>query len=228
MGKEYFGEKFFAQCGLPDTGTLYVLTKSQEVSANMAEEVVIDERLCREGPLVSVVMSCYNHGAFVADTIESVIGQSYKNIEFLVADDGSSDDSARVMQRYSEHFAEEHYFTDNAGERFSFLWERAHGKYIAIINSDDVWEKDKLYLQVKYMEEHRDCGVCFTWAKYADENLAELEDDMFVQKPKRQRMGEVFLAEWECIVSSVYIDAEKVQVRASQICERTLAVVGYV
>lgn len=182
LGKEYFGEKFFAQCGLPDTGTLYVLTKSQEVSANMAEEVVIDERLCREGPLVSVVMSCYNHGAFVADTIESVIGQSYKNIEFLVADDGSSDDSARVMQRYSEHFAEEHYFTDNAGERFSFLWERAHGKYIAIINSDDVWEKDKLYLQVKYMEEHQDCGVCFTWAKYADENLAELEDDMFVQK----------------------------------------------
>ena len=41
-------------------------------------------------------------------------------------------------------------------------------------------------------------------------------------------MGEVFLAEWECIVSSVYIDAEKVQVRASQICERMLAVVGYV
>ncbi len=189
LGKEYFGEELLAQCGLTDTSTLYVLAKSREVSLSMAEEIVIDERLCKEGPLVSVVMSCYNHGAFVADAIESVIGQSYKNIEFLVADDGSSDDSAGIMQRYSEHFAEEHYFTDNFGERFSFLWERSHGKYIAIINSDDVWEKDKLYFQVKYMEEHQDCGACFTWTKYADENLAEFEDDTFRQ---RNRSG----SEW--------------------------------
>lgn len=181
LGKEYFGEELFAQCSLADTSTLYVLTKSQEVSLGMAEEIVIDQRLCREGPLVSVVMSCYNHGAFVADAIESVIGQSYKNIEFLVADDGSSDDSASVMKRYSEYYAEEHYFTDNFGERFSFLWERAHGKYIAIVNSDDVWEKDKLYFQVKYLEEHEECGACFTWTKCVDENLVELEDDTFRQ-----------------------------------------------
>ncbi|MCM1494136.1 MAG: glycosyltransferase [Muribaculaceae bacterium] len=181
LGKEYFGEDVFAQCGLTDTSTLYVLTKSQAISLSMAEEVMIDQRLCTEGPLVSVVMSCYNHGAFVADAIESVIGQSYKNIEFLVADDGSSDDSVSVMQRYSEHYSEEHYFTDNFGERFSFLWERAHGKYIALINSDDVWEKDKLYFQVKYLEEHEDCGACFTWSKYVDENLVELENNTFRQ-----------------------------------------------
>lgn len=181
LGKEYFGEEVFAQCSLTDTSTLYLLTKSREVSLSMAEEAVIDQRLCREGPLVSVVLSCYNHGAFVADAIESVIGQSYKNIEFLVADDGSSDDSVSVMKRYSEYYAEEHYFADNFGERFSFLWERAHGKYIAIVNSDDVWEKDKLYFQVKYLEEHEECGACFTWTKCVDENLVELQDDTFRQ-----------------------------------------------
>lgn len=182
LGKEYFGEELFARRSLTDTSTLYVLTKSRQVSLNMAEEVVIDERLCREGPLVSVVMSCYNHAPFVADAIESVIGQSYKNIEFLVADDGSSDDSVEVMKRYSEYFTEEHYFEDNIGERFTLLMNRSRGKYIALINSDDLWEKDKLALQVKYMEEHEECEVCFTWAKYADENLVELKDDIFVQR----------------------------------------------
>lgn len=182
LGKEYFGEELFAQRSLTDTSTLYVLTKSCEVSLNMAEKIVIDERFCREGPLVSVVMSCYNHAPFVADAIESVIGQSYKNIEFLVADDGSSDDSVSVMKRYSEYFTEEHYFTENIGERFTVLFERSHGKYIALINSDDVWEKDKLYFQVKYMEEHEDCGACFTWTKCADENLVELDDNTFRQR----------------------------------------------
>lgn len=182
LGKEYFGEELFAQCSLTDTSTLYVLTKSREVALSMAEEIVIDQRLCREGPLVSVVMSCYNHGAFVADAIESVIGQSYKNIEFLVADDGSSDDSVSVMKRYSEYFTEEHYFADNnIEERFSLLMDHSRGKYIALINSDDLWEKDKLAFQVKYMEEHEECGVCFTWTKCADENLVVIEDDTFVQ-----------------------------------------------
>lgn len=149
------------------------------------EELKIDEKLCREGPLVSVIMSCYNHEMFVADAIESVLNQSYKNIEFLVADDGSKDNSALIMQKYSGCFAKEFYFEDNIGSRFQFLKQQAKGKYIALMNSDDVWEKDKLALQVTYMEEHEECGACFTWCRYTDENLREFDNNVFIQKNRK-------------------------------------------
>lgn len=182
LGKEYFGQETFEQCGLIDTSTLYVLTKQKEISLDFEDEIVVDEKLCQEGPLVSVIMSCYNHGRFVAEAIESVIHQSYKNIEFLVADDGSTDDSTEIMKKYSSHFAKEFYFKENAGGRFQVLKEAAQGKYIAIINSDDVWECDKLAMQVKYLEEHEECGVCFSWSVCTDDNLEVIEDNIFIQK----------------------------------------------
>lgn len=182
LGKEYFGEAVFRACGLTDTSTLYVLTKSADIPLKLAEEPVIDSALCREGPLVSVIMSCYNHAEFVAEAIESVIGQSYQQIEFLVADDGSDDGSAEVMQRYAAHFAKAFYFSENAGGRYDQLKQYATGKYIALMNSDDVWAKDKLALQVAYMERHEECGACLTWCQYTDENLRELNNPIFLKK----------------------------------------------
>lgn len=180
LGKEYFGEDVFGQCGLTDTSTLYVLTRSQDVPLNMAEKVMVDEKLCQEGPLVSVILPCYNHENFVAQAIESVINQSYKNIELIVGDDGSTDNSVEVMKRYSSWFTKEFYYDKNTGSITYSLSQHATGKYIALMHSDDIWEKDKLALQVAYMERHEECGVCFSWCKYVDENLKELDSDIFL------------------------------------------------
>lgn len=182
LGKEYFGEHIFEQGGLTDTSTLYVLTKEQDVPLNMAEEYVIDKELCMNGPLVSVIMSCYNHEKYVAEAIESVLNQSYKNIEFIVADDCSTDNSVEVMKQYSQFFAKEFYYTENIGGRFAMLRQYATGKYVALMNSDDVWEADKLAVQVKYMEEHEECGACFTWCNYTDENLQIIPDNIFIKR----------------------------------------------
>lgn len=180
LGKEYFGEDVYQQCGLTDTSTLYVLTGSEEIPLNMAEEVMVDEKLCREGPLVSVILPCYNHENFVAQAIESVINQSYKNIELIVGDDGSTDNSVEVMKRYSSWFAKEFYYDKNIGGIMHLLRQHATGKYIALMHSDDIWEKDKLALQVAYMEKHEECGVCLSWCRYVDENLKELDNDIFL------------------------------------------------
>ena len=179
LGREYFGQEVFNRCSLTDTSVLYVLTKAEPVSLDMSEPVMVDEDLCREGPLVSVIMSCYNHEAFVAEAIESVINQSYKNIEFIVADDASSDQTAAVMKRYSSYYAKELYFDENIGGRSEFLHQYATGKYIALMHSDDVWEKDKLALQVAYMESHEECGVCLSWCVYTDEKLRETDEWLF-------------------------------------------------
>lgn len=195
LTEDYFGEDILTQCEHNNFSELYVLTKTENVSWNMAEQIEIDEKLCYEGPLVSVIMSCYNHEAFVADAIESVLNQSYKNIEFLVADDASTDNSVEVMKRYSEFFVREFYFDENAGGRFQMLKGVATGKYIAAINSDDVWERDKLALQVRYMEEHEECGACFTWCDYVDENLVQLDNNQF--KKRNRSSYEWMLYFWE-------------------------------
>lgn len=167
----------------------YVCPKCGAVDGNIKYEYTHSEDLCQNGPLVSVVMSAYNHGEFVADAIESVINQTYKNIEFIVADDFSADNTAEVMKRYSKHFAKEFYYDYNAGGRYGTLIAQTTGKYVATMNSDDVWEPDKIAIQVAYMEEHPECGACFTWCDYVKEDLEVIKDKIFYQKNRTQ-------AEW--------------------------------
>lgn len=181
LRKEYFGEEVFRECGLSDTSTLYILTKNKNVDYNLKKEANIDYELCENGPLVSVIMSAYNHGPYVTDAIESVINQSYKNIEFIVADDGSSDNTVAEMKKYSKYFSSETYYESNAGGRFIELKEKATGKYVALMNSDDIWDKDKIAIQVKYLEEHDECGVCLSWCMLVDDEMNEIENRMFYQ-----------------------------------------------
>ena len=181
LEKEYFGEELFKQQGFSDNYKLYVLTKSRETLLNMAEKIRINQELLKNGPLVSVIMSCYNHEQFVEEAILSVLRQSYKNIEFIVADDGSKDNSAEIMKKYSQYFAYEYYSKENTGGLYNTIKKQATGKYIALMNSDDIWEADKIALQVEYMENHPECGVCLTWCKYVDENRNEIDDAIFIK-----------------------------------------------
>lgn len=187
LGKDYFGEEAFCQCGLTDTSTLYVLTKSDDVNPEKRKEYRINKELCENGPLVTVIMPAYNHEKFVAAAIESVINQSYKNIEFIVCDDASTDNTAAVMQQYEEYFAKSFYYKENKPGRIIPLAEEyANGKYIALMHSDDLWEKDKLAIQVEYLETHPECATCLTWAKYTDADLNILNNNIFIQ-PNRSR-----------------------------------------
>lgn len=175
IGKDYFGQEFFEDAALLDTSTLYILTKSDKSLEELMRENK-PERKKEENPLVSVIMSSYNHEEFVKDAIESVLNQTYRNIEFLVADDGSQDQTAEVMRRYSRHFAYEEYFAKNAGERISALVPKAKGKYIAHIHSDDTWEPDKIQKQITYLEEHVECDACTAWTDYRDRENHLLEE----------------------------------------------------
>ncbi len=186
LGKDYFGEEVFEQLSLTDTSTLYVLTKDKSVELDLSWEYTIDEKLLTEGPLVSVILPAYNHEAFVAEAIESVLNQTYQNIELIVADDASIDDTAKIMQQYSEHFADEYYFQENVGRREQFLKLKTTGKYIALASSDDFWEPEKLALQVDYMEKHAEVAACFCWCRYIDENKNELEEMRFIQKNRNR------------------------------------------
>lgn len=116
----------------------------------------------KEFPLVSVVTPSYNHVKYVQTTIESVINQTYKNIEYFVIDDGSKDSSQPLIRALSEKYNFYFETQENIGlvRTMNKLIKKCKGKYIAIIESDDIWTLDKIEKQVVFMENNPAIAAC--------------------------------------------------------------------
>lgn len=185
LGKEFFGEEVFLESAFTDTSTLYILSKTEQDTEQLLNSSEGKIQL-EDEPLVSVIMACYNHADFVGPAIESVLNQTYKNIEFLVADDASTDNSVEVIKRYSKFFTKEFFFSENAGGRGSFLRTQATGKYIALMNSDDLWEPDKLKKQVAFLEHNPQYAASFTWATYINSDSYKMNDEIFIRKNRNR------------------------------------------
>lgn len=126
----------------------------------------------REMPLVSVVVAVYNGESVIRETLESILQQTYRNIEVIVIDDASTDNSRKIIESYKDSrikaiFLEKNHNICYAG---NLGFRQATGKYVAIAGHDDVWKLDKLEKQISFLEEHPDYSVCFTWADIIDEN----------------------------------------------------------
>ena len=112
-------------------------------------------------PLVSVVIPNYNNAKYIVEAINSIIQQDYKNFEIVVVDDGSTDNSTTIIKDIqfpitlirSENFG--------AGSARNIGIMASRGEYIALLDSDDVWEKSKLVKQIKLMlEQELDLVYC--------------------------------------------------------------------
>lgn len=129
-------------------------------------------------PTVSVIMATYNHADFVKQAIESVLAQQGVEFEFLIADDGSSDQTRDVVASIKDKRIQ---FFPNEVNRGACvvtneLIERATGEFIALINSDDYWTTpDKLAYQVQIMRERPSVGACFGRARFVDRDGRAIE-----------------------------------------------------
>jgi glycosyltransferase involved in cell wall biosynthesis len=127
--------------------------------------------------MISIILPSYNHADFIGEAIESVLQQTYQDYEFLVSDDGSSDHTAEILEKYASRFPAGKYQYTIQEERLgpvgnaNFLIRQAKGKYIAMLNSDDYWHQDKLRLQMEHLAQHEDAVACFTWAFVVSEKL---------------------------------------------------------
>ena len=122
---------------------------------------------------VSVVMSVYNGGPFLGQAIESILGQSHSDFEFIVIDDGSSDDSADTIASYRDARLRVVRHTENAGlaTRLNEGFALASGRYIARMDADDVSLPNRLARQIKFMKAHAYVGACGTWVDVAGDGV---------------------------------------------------------
>lgn len=107
-------------------------------------------------PLVSVVIPCYNHGNFVQDCIQSVINQTYQNIELIIIDDGSKDNSISKIEEMVEkcekrfvHFEFRHRANKGLSATLNEALEWCQGEYYSAIASDDILLEDKIEKQIQ-------------------------------------------------------------------------------
>ncbi len=129
-------------------------------------------------PLVSVLVPAYNHEKYVGAAIESVLAQTYENIELLISDDCSTDGTRDVISGYSDERVKPFFLEKNGGtvNALNTLLRAAEGEYIAVLGSDDIWLPDKLEKQLAVMEEKPEIAACFTACEIIDENSETVKD----------------------------------------------------
>lgn len=98
-----------------------------------------------ENVLVSVIINNYNYGRFLEQAIKSVLEQTYNNIELIVVDDGSTDDSIQIINKYNEYIIP--IIKENGGQASALNagWEKAKGELIVFLDSDDYLLSDTIY-----------------------------------------------------------------------------------
>jgi len=114
-------------------------------------------------PLVSVIIPTYNKSQYLREAIKSVLNQTYKNIEVIVVDDGSTDNTKEIVESFNDSRII-YIFQENKGPAIarSTGIKKAQGEYIAFLDSDDLWLKEKLKRQLDFMEKNSEVGLMGT------------------------------------------------------------------
>lgn len=120
-------------------------------------------------PKISVVMPVYNREQYLKESIESILCQTFKDFEFIIVDDQSTDSSWQIIQEYADKdpriVAVKNtgkkgcYSARNCGHRL------AKGKYIAVMDSDDIALPNRLQTQFDFMKRNPEIGICGSWAR---------------------------------------------------------------
>ncbi len=122
--------------------------------------------------LVSIIMPAYNCGDFIGTTLESVMSQTYKNWEVIIVDDCSKDNTTEVVKLYSLKNPRIKYYkldtNSGAAVARNKAIDLASGKYMAFLDSDDVWFPEKLSKQVKFMKNNNYSFSCTSYTKIDD------------------------------------------------------------
>lgn len=122
-------------------------------------------------PAVSVIIPTHNYARFLVDAAESVLSQTFDDLELIIVDDGSTDNTADVVKQFLKDQRVRYIYQDNKGPsaaRNAGI-RKAKGELIALLDADDIWLPSKLRKQVKVIGESEDVGLVYCLAEHVDE-----------------------------------------------------------
>jgi len=125
-----------------------------------------------KAPIVSVFMAAYNAEEFIEGSINSILNQSFKDFELIIVNDGSTDQTVAIVEQIKDPRIKLVHNPKNIGLQATRnrLLDLATGKYIAILDSDDIASTDRLETQVSFLENHSNIALCGGHADVIDEN----------------------------------------------------------
>lgn len=135
--------------------------------------------------MVSIVVPVYNSAKFLNDTIKTVQEQTYSNWELIFVDDGSMDDSVEIIKSFQKSDKRIKLFEQQKNYGAALARNKgineSQGNYLCYIDADDLWDKEKLEKQVKFMKENN-CEFSFTGYEFADEKGIPNGSKVFIPK----------------------------------------------
>ncbi|MBO4690503.1 MAG: glycosyltransferase family 2 protein [Paludibacteraceae bacterium] len=153
--------------------------------------------------LVSIIMPTYNCGQYIAESIQSVLSQTYSNWELLIIDDCSTDNTRYVVSSFKDPRIHYQCNQKNSGAAISrnTALRMAKGKYIAFLDSDDLWSPNKLERQIAYMQVNK---YAFTYHEYSeiDENSKPI--GVLISGKKHVRPFDMWTCCWPGCLSVMY------------------------
>lgn len=157
-----------------------------------------------EGQLISIITPSFNSEKFISDTIQSVKNQTYQNWEMIIVDDGSTDRTVSIIEEFlHDNRIQLHRLDKNSGTGVArnTAISIAKGRYIAFLDSDDLWKPDKLQKQVEFMVS-KNQPFTFSYYECIDEEGKALEK--IIQAPKILTYQQLFWSNWVGNLTGIY------------------------
>ncbi|MCC6447783.1 MAG: glycosyltransferase [Chitinophagaceae bacterium] len=153
-----------------------------------------------ETPLVSVIIPCYNAAKYIGETILSVKNQTYKNVEIIIVDDGSTDHSSAIINQYIDQCNIKYIYQENAGVSIARNNGIASsvGEYIVPLDADDILLTECIEKKLSHAILY-DCNLVFSWVEITDEKLNPL--DIWKGRGPQKMLDELFVFAPPAIIS---------------------------
>lgn len=139
-------------------------------------------------PKISVLTTVYNGEGFLEDTIKSVLNQTFKDFEYVIIDDGSTDNTRKIIKKFEKKDPRVKYYHygknkgyENLHNVINFGLKKCRGKYIARLDADDLCYKNRLKIQYAYLEEHKNIFMVGSSADVIDKNGKKI--GQMIKKP---------------------------------------------
>lgn len=167
-------------------------------------------------PVVSVLMPVYNSESYLEESVTSVLKQTFQGYELIVINDGSTDNSRKIIEKYAHADSRIRVIDqENKGliDALNRGLQASRGKYLARMDSDDISLPDRLARQVAFMEAHPRVGACGTWIRYYGGNDGEWQTSADDQTIRCRLLFESVLAHPTVIMNRRLLEQHGLQYR---------------